>query len=149
MDRIMLTEKQVPAGMYVNLFMPERDVPEEMDGKVMRFRAMVGGIPSRVKLYHMEDDVPIVGLEGFVEGARFSLEEVYSPQNAPVGKEYVVYLRGERMKATRDRDGGDLRLVRVKKTEDGKLLGSNGLLYQYWMAEVPLSDNAQLVSVSR
>ena len=145
----MLTERQVPVGMYVNLFMPGRDAPEEIDGEVMRLRAMMGGVPSRVKLYHMKDNMPIAGLEGFVEEARFSPAEVYSPQDAPVGQEYAIYLHGERMKATQNRDGGSLEPVRVKKAEDGRLLGSNGYLYQYWNREVPLPDDAQLARVSR
>lgn len=115
---------------------------------------MFGGVPARVKLYHMVDDMPVAGFEGFREDITFSPAEVYSPQDAPVGQDYAVYLHGERVKATQFKEEpgkhpGSLLPVRVRRAEDGRFLGSAGYLYQHWMREVPLTDDVQLATIGR
>lgn len=147
---LVFTEKEVPVGMHVHLYMNGSDKPEEMDGVPMEFRCMIGGVPARTKIYHMENGRPVAGLEGFADGARFSPSQIFSPEDAPVGGEFAVYVEGERMRAT-PRIDGDPKFalpVRVRKKEDGRLVGSNGYIYQLWQREVALPDNAQLARVS-
>lgn len=156
-ERIILTERQVPVGARVNLYMPKNNEPEKMDGETMILRAMIGGVPARKKLYHLgEEDKILAGLEGFVEGTRFSPAEAYTPQDAPVGGKYAVYVNGRRMRKRYSVliDGKwesqkHLEPVLVRKEEDGRLVGSNSYLYQWWMKEIPLPDGAQLVRIDK
>lgn len=94
---LMLTEKEVPLRAEVQLYTPGNDVPEYVDENPIVFRAMLGGIPHRKKLYHIVDGKPVAGLEGFADGMRFSPVKVYNQGNAPTGRRYAVFENGKRM----------------------------------------------------
>ena len=99
----MLTEKQVPLSVLVNVYEPEQSEPVVHNGEVLVMVRLLGGIPTRPKFYQIPGGIKKVsrsilacGAEEMAEGYRFSPVDVYSIEDAPVGDKFVVYENGER-----------------------------------------------------
>ena len=137
-ERIMLSEKEVPLGARVHLYMSGSDVPEQMDGQPIVLRARLGGAPHRKKLYHMEGDRYVAGLEGFLEDIRFSPEQVYSPQDAPIGGKYAVFQDGKRL--SKEYIEGHSIPYQVVKGHEGELVFSNTFPFQPLVAGAPVFE---------
>lgn len=129
MSNLIWAPNQIPLGATVLLVPPDSDEPAIVDGKLIPFRKLYGGVPNRAKLYALSIDqsrrgallAQSVELEGFKAGTQFSPVQTYSPQNAPVDGKYAVFDGQERMLDER------LKMIGECPLEVAKV--NNGLLY--------------------
>jgi hypothetical protein len=144
---LLLKPDQVPVGMLAYVCAPGTKTPETDDGKQLPpLKLLFGGVPMRAKWYIFDpekDGMPSGGFEyDAINGdAHFTPVETFSVDNAPVRKEYVVFVKGERLKY----DDYPKECVKVAKATDGRVVSFNGYAYNHWLREFKLPAAAILV----
>ncbi len=149
----------VPHGSTVLLVPPGSDEPAVDERGVFALRSLNNG--RRFRLCPVED-IRAVGdtvtasyIESFVDGVRFTPQDVFTPEEAPVDTDFAVFVNGRRL-CYDDLPGGEdrrgdpphLKFVQVTKDDDGKFVSAYGYSYMYgfpFMSEVPLPPDALLV----
>jgi len=148
---LFLKENQVHVGMTVALCLDGKDVPEkDEEGKELILKALKGGVPIRVKLYPFPDGVGrhdkgvilAQPMEGFKPNVRFMPLQIFSPDEAPVSTEFVVFVEGVRLKYEDRKEY----YVYVWKSKEGRFYSSHP--YYLWYREYTLPDGALLVPIS-
>jgi len=147
---ILLTERQVWAGMRVSVVMEGRgQVMTDKDGNPLVLDALLSGVPIRVRFFPVEDGIQSfrAGGEGFKPEVRFIPTEAYSPAEAPSGTEFAVFKDG---KAVGYGKRPNARAVVVKIDDEGT--GSLDNHDYGWLEDHPefsLPEGVVLVPIGR
>ena len=145
---LFLKPDQVPVGMLAYVCAPETNTPETDDNGALLppLKLLFGGVPMRAKWYIFDpakNGMPSGGFEydAIRADAHFTPVETFSADNAPVRKEYVVFVNGERLKY----DDYPKEFVKVATATDGRIVSFNGYAYNHWLHEFKLPSGAILV----
>ncbi len=147
-QQLFLKPDQVPIGMLAYVCAPETNSPETDDSGTLLppLKLLFGGVPMRSKWYIFDpakNGMPSGGFEydAIRADARFTPVETFSADNAPVRKEYAVFVKGERLKY----DDYPKEFVKVATATDGRIVSFNGYAYNHWLREFNLSEDAIMV----
>lgn len=143
-----LKPDHVPVGMLAYVCAPGTKTPEtDHSGALLPpLKLLFGGVPMRAKWYIFDParkGMPSGGFEydAIRADAHFTPVETFSEDNAPVRKEYAVFVNGERLKY----DDYPKEFVKVATATDGRVVSFNGYAYNHWLREYNLPKNAVLV----
>lgn len=151
---LFLERGQTHTGMTVALALEGKDTPEvDSEGKLLLLKVLLGGVPMRVKFYPLEGGVTLkdggvvraAGIEEFRPEVQFMPIYVFSPEEAPVDTEFVVFVGGKRQIYPEPYSDYTVCLF---KDRDGRILSVKGYAYKWWLREFPLPDDAKLVPIS-
>jgi hypothetical protein len=147
-QQLFLKPDQVPVGMLAYICAPATKTPEIGDdgAPLPPLKLLFGGVPMRAKWYIFDPEkngMPSGGFEydAIRAGAHFTPVETFSADNAPVRKEYAVFVNSERLKY----DDYPKEFVKVATATDGRIVSFNGYAYNHWLHEFKLPSGAILV----
>lgn len=139
---LFLKRGQIHVGMILALAREgknEPDVDEKGDLRLVELES--GGISARTIRVLAVDREPtnkvktIGNLDDFNPETRFMPIHVFSPEEAPVLTEYVVFLNGERCVYPQP---DDRETLYVFKDEKGRFISTNSYAYGWWLKEIPM-----------
>ncbi|MBI5733428.1 MAG: hypothetical protein HY973_00580 [Candidatus Kerfeldbacteria bacterium] len=170
-NKLFLTEREVPVGAAVAVYLEGKNEPEELEpGKPMVFRVLFSGVPMRKKFHPVElinlsvlsEDHPdkdfLLGLgfkigtvlslkatamHGFNPNVRFSPLQTFTSRNAPPNTGFAVFVDNKRMEYKNSE-----RFVDLKSDKNGRLISINGYEYDSYLKEFNLAPEAVLVPTS-
>jgi len=155
MEKLLLREKEIHAGMTV---VPCFEDGERPPGKPLILKALLGGVPTRMKFYRADKSGDLVvrrdrqggikisgGYENFNPKVRFIPILQFSSTKAPNNTRFVVFIDNKRLKYEKRDD----EYVYIFKDSKGYCRSCNGYMSDYWMCIYPLlPESALLIPVS-
>lgn len=161
--KLFLTEKQVPVGTTVAIYLDGKNEPESDKYGQMIFKVLYGGIPMRKNFYPVDlikvtpweeiiesngekkmvgNSIIATSMSGFKPNIRFVPLQMFTLNDAPVCSEFAIFVEGKLLFYPAPYSDDE---VSIRTNEEGRLLSNNGYAYDYYMKEYTLPKNAILV----
>ncbi|PIZ98451.1 MAG: hypothetical protein COX77_04460 [Candidatus Komeilibacteria bacterium CG_4_10_14_0_2_um_filter_37_10] len=159
---LLLTEKQVPVGIKVVVYLEGEEEPKMGDdGKLMIFRVLWGGIPVEKRFYPEElirmipvrhesvdgkkentvNCMQLMSVANFKPQIRFAPTQTFTLTDVPANTTFLVFVDGDILQYP-----GGQSSVKIRTDEQRHMLSDDrGYEYKYFGKEYPIPPNAILV----
>lgn len=146
-QQLFFAPDEVPVGVSMHLCAPGTDIPAtDENGILPPLVLLYGGVPPRPKWYVLDPEkegMPSGGFkyEAIRDGVRFTPAVSFSADDAPIRKQFIVFVGGERLKY----DDYPSEFVEIAKATDGRIVSYNGCAHNHWLHELELPGEAILL----